>query len=63
MIPLRRCALFTATADRYGRRLAFAEELLSKVRRAVGEDYPVFFWLSVDDGIGAEAITLELSMK
>ncbi len=54
---------YNRRTDRYGRRLEFAEELLSKVRRAVGEDYPVFFWFSVDDGIGAEGITLELSKK
>ena len=54
---------YNRRADRYGRRLTFAEELLSKVRRAVGDDYPVFVWLSVDDGVGAEGITLPLSRE
>lgn len=54
---------YNRRTDRYGRRLEFAEELLAKVRRAVGEDYPIFVWLTVDDGIGAEGLTVELSRR
>jgi 2,4-dienoyl-CoA reductase-like NADH-dependent reductase (Old Yellow Enzyme family) len=53
-------------SDKYGgsveRRMTFALECVKSVRKAVGEDYPLFWRLSAEEGI-VGGITLEQSIK
>ncbi|MBN2463877.1 MAG: NADH:flavin oxidoreductase [Dehalococcoidia bacterium] len=53
-------------SDKYGgsveKRMTFALECLKAVRKAVGEDYPLFWRLSAEEGV-VGGITLEQSIK
>jgi 2,4-dienoyl-CoA reductase-like NADH-dependent reductase (Old Yellow Enzyme family)/thioredoxin reductase len=55
---------FTNTrTDKYGgsweNRLRFPAETIQAIRRAVGDDYPVFIRISVDELHGADGVTLD----
>jgi len=59
---------FTNTrTDKYGgsweNRLRFPAETIQAIRQAVGEDYPVFIRVSVDELHGADGVTLEDTIK
>jgi len=53
-------------SDKYGgsveKRMAFALECVKAVRKSVGEDYPLFWRLSAEEGV-VNGITLEQSIK
>jgi 2,4-dienoyl-CoA reductase-like NADH-dependent reductase (Old Yellow Enzyme family) len=53
-------------SDKYGgsveKRMTFALEVVKAVRKAVGEDYPIFYRLSAEEGV-VGGITLEQSLK
>ena len=59
---------FTNTrTDKYGgsweNRLRFPAETIQAIRRAVGEDYPIFVRLSADELFGPEGVTIEDTVK
>ena len=45
--------------DLYGDGLAFVTEVITKVRRVVGPDYPIGFRVSADEFLGDKGLTLE----
>lgn len=52
--------------DKYGGPIAFVHELIQKIRKVVGQDYPIIFRFSADEylqEIGEEGITLDESIR
>jgi len=49
--------------DKYGDRLAFATELMTKIRDAVGPDFLIIYRISSDELIGEAGITVDWTAK
>jgi len=45
--------------DVYGDRLAFVTEVITKVRKVVGPDYPIGFRVSADEFLGDQGLTID----
>ncbi len=58
---------YNRRTDEYGgsweNRLRFAVETIEGMRKAVGDDYPIFIRLSIEEFLGNRGITLEDSIK
>jgi 2,4-dienoyl-CoA reductase-like NADH-dependent reductase (Old Yellow Enzyme family)/thioredoxin reductase len=49
--------------DKYGNPAAFPVEIIKRIRKAVGPDFPIIIRISADEYFGNQGITLEESLK